>query len=52
MSKQVTNLKQENGDIYSGEVIDEIYQGKGVLIFANGDVYDGDFKDGAPEGVG
>ena len=37
---------------YTGEFVDGIRQGYGVMRFANYDIYDGDWKDGKMDGTG
>ena len=39
-----------NGQIYEGNYVNGIKEGKGKLIYPNGFVYDGDFVGGKPRG--
>ena len=42
----------ENGDRYTGQLIDGIPQGDGQLIYKDGSVYTGQFENGKPNGSG
>jgi hypothetical protein len=41
-----------NGDVYEGDVENEMPHGKGKLSYKDGAVYEGDFVDGLPTGCG
>ena len=46
-------LTFDNGNsIYEGEILNGKFDGKGILVNANGDTYEGDFKNGVKEGQG
>ena len=41
-----------SGDIYEGEITNNVFNGKGKLKFANGEIYEGDFSEGEMSGEG
>lgn len=43
--------KIENGE-YTGELVNGVRQGYGVMTFSNRDIYDGDWEEGEMHGVG
>ena len=45
-------LTRYYGDIYDGDLNDNIYEGKGKLTMKNGDIYEGDFQDDVYQGKG
>ncbi len=47
-----TTINYDNGDIYEGQVINNIQNGYGIYKFSNGDVYSGYFSDGYFSGKG
>ena len=47
----MSNQSQDNG-IYEGEIIDNLKEGKGTLLYANGDKYEGEWKHNLKEGKG
>ncbi|MEE0997137.1 MAG: hypothetical protein U0L74_07190, partial [Paludibacteraceae bacterium] len=40
------------GDIYTGDFVNGVPEGKGVYTFATGDRYEGEFKNGKRNGQG
>lgn len=51
-TKTKTTLKYQNGDIYEGEVVNNIPNGKGKYTYANGSIYDGNWTNGKFDGKG
>jgi hypothetical protein len=53
-STTLTQIKKrlKNHDLYEGEAIDNIPNGKGKLTCEDGNIYEGDFVDGVPHGKG
>ena len=54
-----TSIRQGRGievrpskNIYKGYWVNDMANGKGKLIYANGDIYDGQWKDGNKSGNG
>jgi len=45
-------MTMKNGDEYSGQFHDDLFEGYSLYKFANGDVYTGDFHKGIMEGEG
>jgi S1-C subfamily serine protease len=41
-----------NGDVYEGQIVNEIPNGYGIMKWKIGDVYDGEWKDGNIDGYG
>ena len=41
-----------NGDVYEGDWVDGLKEGRGYYTWENGDVYEGEFKNGVREGFG
>ncbi len=41
-----------NGDVYDGEFIDGLPEGKGSYLWKKGAMYQGDFKQGMKHGMG
>lgn len=41
-----------NGEIYDGEYVNGIREGKGNYTYLNGDVYEGDWKENKRDGIG
>lgn len=44
--------KYKNGDVYVGEIVKGMPEGKGTMTYANGDVYTGNWHKGDPDGQG
>ena len=44
--------KYKNGDVYAGEIVKGMPEGKGTMTYANGDVYTGNWYKGNPDGQG
>ena len=44
--------KYKNGDVYAGEIVKGMPEGKGTMTYANGDVYTGNWHNGNPDGQG
>ena len=44
--------KYKNGDVYVGEIVKGMPEGKGTMTYANGDVYTGNWYKGNPDGQG
>lgn len=44
--------KYKNGDVYVGEIVKGLPEGKGTMTYANGDVYTGNWYKGDPDGQG
>ena len=42
----------KNGNIYKGQIINNIISGKGEILYSDGSKYNGDVKDGIKEGKG
>lgn len=40
------------GDVYEGDFVNGLWEGKGLYKFANGDSYEGDYRDGKQCGYG
>ena len=51
-SRKSVSKIYDNGDSYEGEVIDELKDGKGVMIYKGGNKYDGEWKNDKKEGKG
>ena len=45
-------LEFENGDVYEGGALDDIYQGFGVYRSHTGSYYEGSWVDGKAQGLG
>ena len=50
--KSVSQVVLENGDMFEGEVQDDMFNGQGRYYYNNGDKYIGDFVDNTKEGKG
>lgn len=48
----IVTMKSHNGDVYTGEVQDDLPHGNGKIIYHDGDVYEGQFFNGKPNGMG
>ena len=44
--------KYKNGDVYVGEIVKGMPEGKGTMTYANGNVYTGNWHKGDPDGQG
>lgn len=42
--RDVGVFKYASGDVYEGEMMDDLRHGKGALYYCDGSVYEGDFK--------
>ena len=45
-------IKKENGEIYKGELVNGLKEGKGEYISSNGEKYIGEFKNDVKDGKG
>lgn len=45
-------MVHHNGDVYEGDWVDGLKEGRGYYTWENGDVYEGEFKNGVREGFG
>ena len=52
LSKDVYTITLSNGDIYKGEISNNLPNGEGTYTFTNGDIYVGEFIDGVIQGKG
>lgn len=50
--KIIEKIRFANGDVYEGDVQDDLPHGKGKYVTAEGDVYEGDFEKGKRHGQG
>jgi hypothetical protein len=51
--KKVDGIQtSENGDMYYGELKNNLPNGKGIMAYSNGNLYHGDLEDGLPHGRG
>ncbi len=48
----IKKIEYLNGDIYEGEILNDLPHGQGTYIWSNGDVYKGCFVEGCITGVG
>lgn len=49
---ECTGSLDKDGNKYTGEFVNNLFNGKGVYWFSDGDYYNGTFKNGVPEGWG
>jgi hypothetical protein len=47
-----TIIKYDNGDVYDGDLKDNMMNGKGKMTYVSGDIYTGEFKDNMMNGKG
>ena len=50
--RKTSSKTYDNGDIYEGEFLEELKDGKGVMKYKGGNKYDGDWKKDKKEGKG
>lgn len=48
----IFNITHRNGDLYTGDIVKELREGKGFMKYVNGAVYNGEWKNNAFEGEG
>ena len=50
--RKIKNLMLKNGGIYEGNLLNNIPNGQGTIVYENGSFYNGDFLNGKKEGYG
>ena len=49
---QIFRINYSNGDVYEGEILNDLKDGSGTYYYENGEMYDGLFSDDLIHGYG